>query len=104
MMLLCDFREPVQPFCSDRRSNYDRNRGAVSRFLADSSFRLARGTVHRQVPGGEVCHSPGRISCGALLCAEDIGDCCAFSSPVGLAWVVVGEQPLLAVGVLVRRL
>ena len=38
------------------------------------------------------------------LCAEDIGDCCAFSSLVGPAWVVVGEQPLLAAGVLVPRL
>jgi hypothetical protein len=37
MMLLRDFREPAQPFCSDRRSNYDRSRGSVSRFLADSS-------------------------------------------------------------------
>ena len=38
------------------------------------------------------------------LCAEDIGDCRVFSSPVGLAWVVVGEQDLLAAGVLVPRL
>ena len=98
MMLLRDFREPAQPFCSDRRSNYDRSRGAVSRFLADSSPRLAHSTAHKQIAGREACHSPRRISCGAPLCAEDIGDCCAFSSPVGLAWVVVGEQPLLAAG------
>jgi hypothetical protein len=101
MMLLRDFREPAQPFCSDRRSNYDRSRGAVSRFLADSSPRLAHSTAHRKIAGREACHSPRRISCGAPLRAEDIGVCCAFSSPVGLAWVVVGEHPLLSAGVLV---
>jgi len=104
MMLLRDSREPAQPFCSDRRSNYDRSRGAVSRFLADSWPRLGHSTARRQIAGREVCHSPRRISCGAPLCAEDIGGYCAFSSPVGLAWVVVGEQPLLAAGVLVPRL
>ena len=68
MMLLRDFREPAQPFCSDRRSNYDRNRGAVSRFLADSSPRLAHSTAHRKIAGRASCHSPIRISYGIPQC------------------------------------
>jgi hypothetical protein len=66
-MLLHDFREPGRPFCSDRRSNYDRSRGAVSRFLADRPPRLAHSRAHRKIAGRASCHSLKRISCGAPL-------------------------------------
>ena len=75
MMLSHDFREPGWPFRSDRRSNYDRGRSAASRFLADSSPRLAHSTAHKKIAGRASCHSPTRISCGASQCEaeHDIG-------------------------------
>src|SRR3979411_1172941 len=51
MMLVHDCREPGRSFCNDRHSIYHRSRGAVSRFPADSSPRLARSTVHRRIVG-----------------------------------------------------
>jgi hypothetical protein len=58
MKLLHDFQEPGRPFCNDRRSNYDLSRRAASRFLANSSPRLARSTAHRKSAGMASCHSP----------------------------------------------
>ena len=101
MMLWHDFREPGRPFCNDRRSNCDRSRGAVSRSLADSSPRLAHSTAHSKTAGGASCHSPRRISWRR---AKDVAERCASSSPVGLAWVVVGQHPLLAALVVVQHL
>jgi len=60
-----DFREPGRSPCSDRRSNRDRNRRVASRFLADSSLRLAHSTAHKKTAGGVSCHSLKQIPCGA---------------------------------------
>ena len=98
MMLLRDFREPAQPFCSDRRSNYDRSRGAVSRFLADSWPRLGHSTARRQIAGREVCHSPRRISCGARFVPKISGAIAHFR----LLWALRGSwlvsNPCLPLG------
>jgi len=64
-MLWRDFPEPGRPFCSDRRSNDDRSRGAACRFPAGSSSRLAHSTARRRIAGWASCHSLIRISCGA---------------------------------------
>src|SRR6266403_353449 len=73
MMLSHDFRGPGRPFCSDRRSNHDRNRRAASRFLADSSPRLAHNTAHRKIADEASCHSPIQTSCGASQCEAELG-------------------------------
>src|SRR5260370_23190691 len=59
------FREPGPSPCSDRRSNCDCNRRVASRFLADSSLRLAHSTAHKKLVGGVSCHSLKQIPCGA---------------------------------------
>ena len=50
---------------SDPRSNCDCNRRVGSRFLADSSLRLAHSTAHKKIVGGVSCRSLKQISCGA---------------------------------------
>src|SRR5205823_11625463 len=59
-----DFREPGRSPCSDRRSNCDCNRRVASRFLADSSLRLAHSTAHKKIAGGVSCHLLKQIPCG----------------------------------------
>jgi hypothetical protein len=67
MMLLHDCRER-RCFCNERHSIYHRSRGAVFRFLADSSLRWAHSTAHRRIAGRASCRLPGRISCGSSRC------------------------------------
>jgi hypothetical protein len=62
----------------------------------DQRTFLNRGPFARSSGGQDRTFRHRRHS-ASLRIAEDVGNCCPFSPPAGLAWVVVGEHRLLAV-------